>query len=134
MATDGCFKTTDTLSAWTEHKRFQVSTQNMERNKVGQSHVSCGHCVWLLMKLHDFIQVYFCQDDILDLFLTPGLRFCAVTITHRMSPVFLQDTCVSHFIFTFSQIQKLAAAHGKSDCQNSPKGPSSALVKYIVIY
>lgn len=44
LATDGCFKTMDTLSAWTEHKVFKY-LQDMERNKkVTESHVSCAHC------------------------------------------------------------------------------------------
>lgn len=58
LATNGCFKTMDTLSAWTEHKVFKYP-QYMERNKKSLNrmyHVLI--VVWLVIKLNDFIQIY----------------------------------------------------------------------------
>lgn len=61
LATNGCFKTTDTLSAWTEHKVFKYP-QDMERNKMSLNrmyHVLI--VVWLVIKLNELIRLYLCH-------------------------------------------------------------------------
>lgn len=63
LATDGCFKTMDTLSAWTEHKVLKY-LQYTDRNKKKNHWNHLDHvlmAVWLVMKLNDFIQIYLCN-------------------------------------------------------------------------